>query len=235
MESIFIDSSSIDEFRACIEKLGKRNFIKFVSQNRKIVDEMRDADKLYLMCEMGCCNAVLPLVKIGGQEQIMGAFELLYCDKVYAHICLSHKEEAELFKIVSDNLEVIKFLREKTFIFERYFFHREFLLNVVLENGSTEVINYLFMWYVKNHCYANQNAGKIMFARADKEVIRKYIDIVRGFFGDKKFLSYSMIENLYKRDDLSDAEKNDIMLYALQKMHVCSQTVSKLRKNGYLE
>lgn len=234
MDNIFIVSSSLDEFRACIEKLGKRSFIKLVSQNREAVNEMQDADKLLLMCEMGCFNAIIPLLKCGSNEQVLEAFKLLYGGNVYAQIKLSREEEVLLMTYAADKLEIIKFIREETVTFEKYFFHREFLLNVVLKNASTDVINYLFTWCVKEHCYADQSAGKVMFARADKDVIRRYIDIVRGFYG-RNFLTYPMIENLYKRDDLSDVEKNDIMLYALQKMHVCPRTVSMLRKNGYLE
>ena len=235
MDNIFIDSSSLDEFRACIEKLGKKSFVHLVAENRETINEMRDADKLFLLCEMGCFNAIFPLLKCGSNEQIFDAFKFLYGGTVYAQIKLSHEEEVQLFTYAADKLEIIKFVREETFTFEKYFFHREFLLNVVLQNASTDVINYLFMWYIKKHCCADQIAGKVMFARADKDVIRKYVDIVRGFSGCKNFLSYSMIENLYKRDDLSNDEKNDLMLYALQKMHVCSQAVSELRKKGYLE
>ena len=234
MESIFRESTSFEEFKACVEKLGKKGFVRRVCQSREIIKEMREPDKLFLMCQMGCFNAILPLLKCGSDAQILDAFRFLYGGKVFSHIRLSHEEEIDLMLYAADKLEIIKFIREETFTFEKYFFHKEYLLNVVLEYGSTEIVNYLFMWCVKNHSYADQRAGKVLFARADKEVIRRYIDIVRGFYG-RNFLTYPMIENLYKREDLSISDKQELMLYGLRKMHVCAPTIAKLRKNGYLD
>ena len=105
MDNIFIDSSSLDEFRACIEKLGKKSFVHLQAENRETINEMRDADKLFLLCEMGCFNAIFPLLKCGSNEQIFDAFKFLYGGTVYAQIKLSQKKRFSCLRMLLISLK----------------------------------------------------------------------------------------------------------------------------------
>lgn len=234
MDAILENDVSFNEFKTYFETLNVLKKKELVFHNLEVINDLRDADKLLLMCEQGFFNAIIPLIRCGNQEQLFRAFKLFYGGGAFANTVPSYEEEIELIKFASDKLYLIKYLRENTVVLDRYLGGKGHLITHLYTNASQEVVDYLFRWIVDNRVLIRQVDAKSLFARAGYKIVIDYIDYVRGLSGARDYVNYSMIVGVFNREDLTPAEKNHIMLYALNKMKVCPQSVTRLRKEGFL-
>lgn len=234
MDAILENDVSFNEFKTYFETLNVLKKKDLVSNNLVAIKDLRDADKLLLLCEYGFFNAIIPLSQCGSQEQLSRAFKLYYGGGAFANTVPSYDDEVGLIKFASDKMYLVKYLREDTVTLDRFLGRKGHLVTHLYANASQEVVDYLFRWVVDNRVLLKQIDAKSLFARASYKIIIDYIDYVRGFSGDRDYLSYSMVVSVFNRNDLTLEEKNHIMLFALNKMKVCSQTISRLRKDGFL-
>jgi hypothetical protein len=235
MDAILENDVSFNEFKTYFETLNVLKQKEFVQRNFDAIKSMKDADKLALLCNHGFFNALVPLTKCGNQDQLYTAYMNYYGGVVSAYIAPSRNDEIELIEFASDKLYLIKYLREYTLLLDRRLGRKGHLVTHLCKHASQEVIDYLFNWVVKKKVFLSQPDAKVMFAKANYQTIIKYIDYVRGLSGDRDYVNYPMIVSVFERQDLTKAEKEHIMLFALCKMKVCAKTVSMLRKNGFLD
>lgn len=234
MENIVLNEISGQDFGAFFKKLNWTQRATFVREHRSEIKQSSNVEALTCLLDYGYFNALYPLVATG--ENIADKYIMIYYSspihkfKTYP----SCDEEKEILAYIAKDLELAKFLREKTNklwdLSSKVYF-----TVIVFENASKEVMNYLVDWHSKNFVPISFLQANAMFNVADPDVIRKYLSKVGSICGNHGYVTYKHLKNLAQRTDIDADEKHELLLLTVNSLKVRPEIIRHLRADGLLD
>ena len=235
MESIIWSEVSFDEFKTHFRKLGKsRKCRNFLIENQENIANLRNPEILSFLCAEGYFHALIPLFECGSDEQKYLAFTQVYGKEIRAMIYLDIAFHRKVMEYASKNLKMMMFVRNNTVLLQGFDPNMAYIREDIYKNASNEVINYLFGWVIKYRIPIHKTSGEYLFAKADKKLIISYLKIIGSFIGKNSHLNFRMLNCMFKRDDLSYADKREVMFLAINSCRLADGTITKLHKTEFL-
>jgi hypothetical protein len=197
--------------------LGIGEKTEIISSRRNELSSIDSVDILKNLCNQGFYN-VLPCLM--AKEDSDEVFEI-FCNyygryrrrRVHVYLYPNREEETELLKYAAKHVRYVKFLREET-----EFISNNSLRNVVFENASKEVFDYLIDWTIK---YEGTRGGDLraefLVAKADTKQILHYIKNTYPIAGYCR-IAKAIVKIVFARQDLNDDQKQKIIFEILIKV-----------------
>ncbi len=234
MESIRLNEISGQEFGAFFKKLNWKQRATFVREHRSEIEHTSNAEVLKCLLDYEYFNALYPLLVAVGNKA--DDYIMLYYAaqnkrfKTYP----SRDEEKKILAYVAKDLELVKFLREKTNKLWDFSSKVGFSA-LIFENATHEVIDYLISWHSKNFVPISANQANVMFASASPGVIQKYLTRIGSLNGNHGYVTYKHLKNLAQRTDIDADEKHELLLLTVNSLKVRTEIIRHLRADGLLD
>ncbi len=234
MESIRLNEISGQEFGSFFKKLRWSQRSIFVREHRSEIEHTSNVEVLKCLLDYEYFNALYPLLV--AEENMADDYIMLYYSVVDKRFKTypTRDEELKILAYAAKNLELVKFLREKTNRLWDFSSKIPFSTQI-FENATTEVINYLIMWSCNNFMPISIKQANFMFVHAEPKVIRKYLTRVGCLTGNHGFVTYNHLKNLAERTDIDVEEKHELLLLTVNRLKVRTQTIHDLRVDGLLD
>lgn len=232
MDGIILSEVGVTEFVAYFSKLSHPMKMAFAKERRGEILALHNADILDYLCAKGFFNYLADLFEIGDADQTAEAFYQFYGRVRQVWLRPSRADERKVIVAAAKREELVRFLREDTNFFWSDGNDRIFLRRLVYENTSVAVLDYLFLWAVRNDISVSKVSGLQLFGRANAQVIRRYISKIAFFSGSYRGISFLHIKALYDRKDLSRDVKLELIFSAVNNFHVSESVITQMRKAG---
>ena len=234
MDNIRLNEVSVHEFDTFFSRLNWKQRSDFVRAHRGEIAKLSQADILLRLCQYGYYSALYPLIKTAYKDAGEVVIDYFSPHPKRWKSYPSYDDEKEILKFAAQNLDVVKFLREKTN--KLWDFSSKFLYTTIIyEAASTEVMDYLVNWTCRNSVPLTVRQAEFMFSKAHPDAIRKYLVAIGSLYGNKGYVSYTHLKNLAVRTDIDADDKHELLLLAVNRLKVRTQIIHDLRVDGLLD
>jgi hypothetical protein len=185
------------------------------------------------LCYQGFYNALPYLMAMDESCDVFEIFCNYYGKRTRAYLHPSKEDEKELLKYAAKRMRYVKFLREETGFFEGTASCGALFRNVVYDHAPKEVLDYLVNWIIQKDLIASYPTAKFMFAKADANLILRYINHTHCLQGHYRFTA-ELADIVFARQDLDDDQKEEIIIEALHKIKATGHTITHCRRLGFI-
>ncbi len=231
MDKIILDGITATEFVAFFDKLSVAKQVRFIKERRSEILALKNVQIFKYLCAREFYNFMPAFMELGGKEETFEAF-VKFVLREQARIKVSQENAKLVMQFASQRLDMLKFLREETIFFVGETTDRIMLHTVIYKNATQECLEYLLGWAIRNHISVSRTIGEIMFRRAKAETIRSYCSRISFFSGSISGIGFQPLLALYRRTDLTEDVKTELIFYAINHFRVSDTVISKLRKVG---
>jgi hypothetical protein len=212
-------------------KMCVREKINIISSHRRELALIDNPEVLKNLCYQGFYNALPYLMAMDENLDVFEIFCSYYGRRKRPYLTPNREEEKELLKYAAKRMRYIKFLREETYFF---LIRPALLRNVIYDNAPKEVLEYLVNWIIKKDLIASYPTAKFMFAKADADLILRYIKHTHSIGGNYLF-TIELAEIVFARQDLNYDQKEAIIIEAIHKIKATNATLTKCRQRGFIK
>ncbi len=233
MEHIIInDELGAQALTTYLAQLRKAERIALFKARRSEIMKLRDAELLEILYDFGFHQVILPVFATDASiAEIEGMLLDIFSEnRVRSLIRVTDEERKEIVYQCAKSAELILFLRSRTMLFadSRY-------RMCLFKTAVTPVIDSVFAWNIAHQIPLTAREAYFMYAKANPDVIRNYLQKIGCLTGGCKRVTYQMLKVLALRDDMEAEDKHELLLLSVNRLPVHTQTIYGLRKDGLLK
>ncbi|MBR5154514.1 MAG: hypothetical protein IKW58_02185 [Alphaproteobacteria bacterium] len=231
-----LSEMSSNEFEAYFNSLTGVERLEFVSSRRQEINEVSEINILMKLCMCGFFDALLPITKYGNKDTVLKAFERVYAPwATCAALRLNKENEVKVLTFAANNLFVVDYMYNKLHFLKNVKSKSRWVENVIFQNASQDVLEFLFTSIAKDGIIISKNVGDILLERGTIETIKKYVRKVRYLGVRQSYATITALRKLKTRNDLCLDDKRELTYYLLNHLEFSPNTITKIRKLGLID
>lgn len=236
MDYVKLSEMSSKEFRACFISLSAVDRMKFVSNRRNEIFEVKDIDILLCLCFNGYADAMLPIIRFGSKNDILKGFEYVYSPKAnLIRLNMSKENELKVLDFAANNIYVADFMYNQIHFLSSVKTKGRWIETVIFQKASSEVLEFLFNNLAKDRIIISRAVGDVLIEKCSIDCIKRYVKRVRFLGVRQSYFTTASIKKLYQRNDLSSDDKRELTYFLINRLKFAPNAVSKIRKQGFID